>query len=830
MVGQHFIEQLLTAGHDFDVTVLGAEPRPAYDRVHLSEFFAGRAPASFALTGFDDFARRGVDAWFGDPVARIDREHQQVITGAGRCFHYDRLVLATGSRPFVPALRGADRPGCHVYRTIDDLGAIRADATQCRIGTVIGGGLLGLEAANALLNLGLTTHVVELAPSLMATQLDPGAGAILRDHVERLGVHVHTARQTTAVGAGRDTRLRLRFADGEVLDTDLLIWSAGITPCDELARAAGLAIGSRGGVLIDAHCLSSDPAILAIGECAAFEDRCIGLVGPGYRMAEAAVDCLLGVDGRRFEGADTSTRLKLLGVDVGAIGDSRGAHSPDARAWVFSDERAGTWARLLIDANGRRLLGATLVGDCGGYDLLHQYHVNALDLPERPETLLLAPAADSPAAGIAALPDTAIICACHNVSRGSIGAAVAAGCTSVAAVRQGTRAGSGCGGCAGLLQSIVDADLIAMGVAVDKSLCAHFAHTRQALFHLCQVNGYRSFDALLAAHGRGRGCDICKPAVASILASLDNDYILGEDRARLQDTNDHALANLQRNGTYSIVPRVPGGEITPARLIALGEIAQRWRLYTKITGAQRIDLFGAQLHELPRIWAELIDAGFETGHAYGKALRTVKSCVGSTWCRYGVQDSVAMAIRLEHRYKGLRAPHKLKSAVSGCSRECAEAQSKDFGVIATERGWNLYVCGNGGMKPRHADLFATDLDDETLIRTIDRFLMFYVRTADRLQRTSVWLENLDGGIDYLRAVILEDSLGIGAELQAQMQAIVERYQCEWQTTLSDPQALKRFRRFVNAPDTGDPDIVMVQERGQWRPARDGEQAATAQAG
>ena len=280
---------------------------------------------------------------------------------------------------------------------------------------------------------------------------------------------------------------------------------------------------------------------------------------------------------------------------------------------------------------------------------------------------------------------------------------------------------------------------------------------------------------------------------------------------------------MQKDGTYSIVPRVPAGEITPDKLIALGEVAKKYDLYTKVTGGQRIDLFGAEVHELPLIWRELIDAGFETGHAYGKAVRTVKSCVGSTWCRYGVLDSVGMAVAIENRYKGLRAPHKLKFAVSGCTRECAEAQSKDVGVIATEIGWNLYVCGNGGMRPRHADLFATGLDDAMLVKLIDRFLMFYIRTADRLQRTSVWMENLEGGLDYLKSVVIDDSLGLGADLEAEMAHVVGTYECEWKTTIEDPEKLKRFRTFVNS-DQADDSLVFVRERGQRRPARASELA------
>jgi nitrite reductase (NADH) large subunit len=300
--------------------------------------------------------------------------------------------------------------------------------------------------------------------------------------------------------------------------------------------------------------------------------------------------------------------------------------------------------------------------------------------------------------------------------------------------------------------------------------------------------------------------------------------ILKPGHAPLQDTNDHFLANLQKDGTYSIVPRVPGGEITPEKLVVLGQVAKKFSLYTKITGAQRIDLFGARVEQLPLIWRELVDAGFESGHAYGKALRTVKSCVGNTWCRYGVQDSVTLAIDIENRYRGLRAPHKLKMAVSGCTRECAEAQGKDVGIIATEKGWNLYVCGNGGMKPRHADLLAKDLNEKELIQYIDRFLMFYIRTGDRLQRTSVWLENLEGGIDYVRKVVCEDSLGIGAELEADMQKLVEAYECEWKKAINDPEILKRFRHFVNS-DEPDRNVIFVAERGQIRPARPEEREA-----
>ncbi|MEC7470792.1 MAG: nitrite reductase large subunit NirB, partial [Pseudomonadota bacterium] len=444
-------------------------------------------------------------------------------------------------------------------------------------------------------------------------------------------------------------------------------------------------------------------------------------------------------------------------------------------------------------------------------DTLLQYALNEIAVPEAPESLILPSAGEAPTLGADALGDAATICSCYNVSKGDIIDAIDGGCCSVGDVKGATSASTGCGGCAALLKNVVDSELEKRGVEVSKAICEHFNYTRQELYHLIQVEGIKSFNELLEKHGTGMGCDICKPAAGSIFASVWNDYILQQQHQPLQDTNDTYLGNMQKDGTYSIVPRVAGGEITPDKLILLGEVAKQYNLYTKITGGQRIDLFGARVEQLPAIWEALVAGGFETGHAYAKALRTVKSCVGSTWCRYGVQDSVTMAIDLENRYKGLRAPHKIKFAVSGCTRECAEAQGKDIGVIATENGWNLYVCGNGGMKPRHADLFATDLDDETLVKYIDRVLMFYTKTADRLQRTSVWMENLEGGLEYLQQVVIEDSLGIGDELEAQMQLITDTYQCEWKTTIESPEALKRFRQFVNS-DATDSNIQFVTER------------------
>ncbi|MEH6687232.1 MAG: nitrite reductase large subunit NirB [Halopseudomonas sabulinigri] len=817
MVGHHCVEQLTEQGAlaQYQVHVFGEERQRAYDRVHLSEYFGGRDAESLAMCEADFYTQHGVHMHLGVAVLEIDRERKEVVTSEGRQ-PYDRLVLATGSYPFVPPIAGAEGNSKLVYRTLDDLDDIRAAANGGRRGVVVGGGLLGLEAANALKSLGLEAHVVEFAPRLMPVQLDPDGGAALKARIEELGVRVHLNRATSEIVAGEEYAYRMNFSDGESLETDLIVFSAGIRPQDALGRNAGLDIAERGGVVIDSDYRTNDPDIYAIGECASWNGSIFGLVAPGYTMARNLAALLVGKQHESFIGADMSTKLKLLGVDVGSIGDAHAA-TPGAKSYRFNDEVNSSYRRLVVSPDGSQVIGAVLVGDNSYYDTLLQYAQNGIKMPADPASLILPAGEGAPALGADALPDTATICSCHNVSKGAICCQVDTGCTDLGDLKLATKAGTGCGGCSALLKQVFEHELSARGVEVDKSLCEHFAHTRQELYGIVRVEGIISFEELLAKHGRGHtGCDICKPAVGSVLASCWNQPITDPSLVPLQDTNDTFMANMQNNGTYSVVPRIAGGEITPDKLIALGAVAKKYDLYTKITGGQRIDLFGAELHQLPDIWSELIEAGFETGHAYGKSLRTVKSCVGSTWCRYGVQDSVGMALVLENRYKGLRSPHKIKFGVSGCTRECAEAQSKDVGVIATENGWNLYVAGNGGMRPRHAELFATDLDDATLIRYIDRFLMFYVRTADRLQRTSVWRESLEGGLDYLKSVIIDDSLALGAELESQMQLVVDRYECEWANALKDPEKLKRFRTFVN-DERGDPDIQFVKEREQRRP-------------
>ena len=836
MVGNKVVEALVRRGatRTWDLVVVGEEPRPAYDRVHLSRLFEGADPSELDLADPDVMGDPAVTLLSGEQVVRLDRKARIATTNSGRQVPYDAAVLATGSAAFVPPVPGRDLPGCFAYRTVADVDAIREWANGRAHAVVVGGGLLGLEAANALRHCGVATEIVEIAQRLMPLQVDEAGGDLLRRRIEDHGLAVHTGTVLVSVVAGGDGRVEAvdlaqagDTSSTARLATEMVVFAAGIRPRDELARECGLEVGERGGIVVDERCRTSDPSIYAVGECALAGGRVHGLVAPGYHMARVAAETICGGDAA-FDPGDTPTKLKLLGVDVASFGDAH-AKTAGASTVAFTDSIARVHRRLVTDTDGR-LIGGVLVGDASGFDTMVAVAAGDIDAPDDPVSLLLPEGRGgelgAAVAGASPLRPSATVCSCENVTAGEISDAIdqsiqSAGSADVATVKSCTRAGTGCGGCIPQITDLVRARLAGAGIDASRSLCEHFSHSRQELCDIVRITGARSFSELIERHGTGAGCEICKPAVASILASVAGGHILDGGAASIQDTNDHFLANVQRDGTYSVVPRVPGGEITPEKLIVIGEVARDFKLYVKITGGQRIDLLGARVDDLPAIWARLVDSGFESGHAYGKAVRTVKSCVGTNWCRFGVQDSTGLAIELELRYRGLRSPHKIKMAVSGCVRECAEARSKDVGVIATERGWNLFVCGNGGARPRHADLLAADLGKDSLVRVIDRFLIYYIRTADRLQRTAAWVEEMEGGIDHLRRVLLDDSLGIAEDLEEAMAQHVARYRCEWAETLEDPARLRRFRTFVNT-DMPDPDIVVVDERDQPRPAFDWE--------
>ncbi len=813
MVGYKFCEKLLAKTSAFNIVVFGEEPRHAYDRVHLSEYFNGKSADDLSMSHLGWYSENNIALHLGDTITEINRSEKVIHSLKGVSQPYDYLVLATGSSAFVPDIPGVEKDGVFVYRTIEDLDLIQNYAKAARKGAVLGGGLLGLEAAKALIDLGLEeTHVIEFAPRLMPRQIDSAGSAMLQAKLETLDLKVHMNKSTSSI-LGDSNIKGLQFNDDTSLEVDMLVISAGIRPRDELAKLAGLETGTRGGIVVNQKMQTSDDSIFAIGECALYDGMIYGLVAPGYEMAEVVAAHLCAGE-RTFNGYDMSTKLKLIGVDVASFGDPF-VTEPDSRSIVFEDSHKGVYKRINISNDGKYLLGGVLIGDADAYNILLQTVNNNILLPPNPEDLILGARGGeaSAGAGVVTLPDEALICSCEAVSKGDIcGAVTDLNVTTVEGMKKCNKAGTGCGGCVPLVKDLIHETLKANGTYIKNVVCEHFDYSRQELFDLMKLNKIKTYDAALDHFGKGDGCELCKPTVASILASLWNDVIVKQHT--IQDSNDRYLANIQKGGTYSVVPRIPGGEITPDKLIVIGQVAKKYNLYTKITGGQRIDLFGAHLSELPDIWSELIDAGFESGHAYGKALRTVKSCVGSTWCRFGLHDSVSFAIEIEERYRGIRAPHKIKGGVSGCVRECAEAQSKDFGIIATEKGWNLYVAGNGGSKPQHAQLLATDIDKETCVKYLDRFLMFYINTADSLTRTATWLNKMEGGLSYLKNVVINDSLGINAQLEAEMQGLVDSYHCEWKEAVENPDLRKQFAHFVNAPKEKDPLVAFDTMREQ----------------
>lgn len=817
MVSYKFCEKLIAKAnnHSFEIIIFGEEIRPAYDRVHLSEFFSGKSAEDLLMAPATWYAENNIVLHTGDPIQQIDRSNKTVHSFKGITESYNVLVLATGSAAFVPPIPGVEKDGVFIYRTIEDLEMMTVYAKKAKTGAVIGGGLLGLEAAKAMIDLGITdTHVIEFAPRLMPRQIDEAGSNILKAKLQTLGLKIHTSKNTAEI-LGDDCITAMQFSDDTKIEVDMLVISAGIKPRDELAKLSGLEVGTRGGIVVNNKLQTTDPSIYAIGECVLFEGMVYGLVAPGYEMADVVASNLTNGD-KVFSAYDMSTKLKLIGVDVASFGDPFVA-GENARSVVFEDTMKGIYKRINISSDGKQLLGGILIGDAEQYNMLLQTAKNKVVLPPNPEDVILGSRGGESdgGAGVLSLPDEAIVCSCESVTKGMICTAVTEdGCETIDAIKKCNKAGTGCGGCVPMVKDLMLHTMKAQGKYVRNVLCEHFNYSRQELFDLIKIHELKTYDEVLDQIGMGDGCELCKPPVASILASLWGEMILKKGNDTAQDSNDRFLANIQKGGTYSVVPRIPGGEITPDKLIVIGQVAKQYNLYTKITGGQRIDMFGAHLNDLPDIWAQLIAAGFESGHAYGKSLRTVKSCVGSTWCRFGLHDSVSYAIRIEERYRGLRSPHKLKGGVSGCIRECAEAKSKDFGIIATEKGWNLYVCGNGGSKPQHALLLATDLDDETCIRYIDRFLMFYIKTADTLTRTATWLNKMEGGIDYLRNVVVSDSLGMSQQWEAEMQTLVDCYKCEWKEAIENPEIRKRFNHFVNAPEIKDPTVVFEEMREQ----------------
>ena len=871
---------------EYDVVVIGEESHLAYNRVGLTSFFQHRRPENLYLNPKEWVSRiyhyssyglrltRSFMQYTGLPegslnyhlntiVTEIHPENKVVSTSTGETVPYDILVLATGSDALLPRhTPGHDAKGVFVYRTIEDLEKLITYSETCKgsTGAVVGGGLLGLEAAKAMMDLESFSQVklIERNRWVLSRQLDSDAGSMVVELVQKLGLDVLLGKRVGRIEVDEDNAVKgVIFEDGERMDCKCLMFGIGIKARDELARRSGIKCADRGGgIVVDPSLQTSQEGIYAIGECASWENQTFGLIAPGIEMAEVLAFNLTQAKvhtPRKFKRPDLSTKLKLLGVEVVSFGDffadrdgprelpmkrhgakkeikegaeervknmTDGPPPPPVKALTYKDPFQSVYKKYLFTMDGKHLLGGMMIGDTKDYVKLVPMVKNQTTLDVPPSQFILG-ANKEGEDDANDLTDDTQVCSCHNVTKGDIAKSVKDGtCKSIGDVKSCTKAGTGCGGCMPLVQTIFNAEMKAQGSEVLNHLCPHFAYSRADLFNIIYVKKLKSFAEVMKECGKdpnSLGCEACKPALGSILASLYNQHVMDKPVHGLQDTNDRFLANIQRNGTFSVIPRVAGGEITAEKLIVIGTVAKKYGLYCKITGGQRIDMFGAKKQDLIDIWTELVNAGMESGHAYAKSLRTIKSCVGTTWCRFGIGDSVGMAVRLEERYKSIRSPHKIKGGVSGCVRECAEAQNKDFGLIATEKGFNVFVGGNGGAKPRHSELLAKDVPPDDVIPILDRYLMFYIRTADKLQRTARWVEQLPGGIKYLREVILEDRLGIAAELEKQMNELVGTFFCEWTEAIKDPARRSNFKQFANTEDT----LAVVEpvyERGQTRPA------------
>jgi nitrite reductase (NADH) large subunit len=770
MVGVRLLEDLLARAPDrYAITVFGAEPVPAYNRIALSEVLSGsRDAGEIALQPAAWYAQHGIDLRVGVTVTAIDRAARLISTADGSAVPYDVLVLATGSRPFVPPLPGCEKEGVFVFRTLDDCAAITSYAQRCRTATVLGGGLLGLEAARGLLSHGLAVTVVEAAPHLMCQQLDAESGAILRQVMEGLGLRVVTAATTAAVlGNGRVTGLALH--EGDDLDADMVVVSCGIRPNVDLARQAGLTV--ERGIVVDDHLRTEDPAIFAVGECAQHRGTVYGLVAPLYEQTRVLASVLASDTAACYTGSRPTTTLKVMGVDLVSLGRLADA-SPGDEIVTYSEPARGVYQKLVL--RDSVLVAGCLLGATATAPSVLRLYDTGQPAPARRADLLFGPATAA-ASDVSTLPDDTPICQCHQVSKGMLTEQIGRGKTTIRALSACTKAGTGCGGCRPLLQDLIAA--YAGDVAGDPSVHWYvpgIPMTKPELVAAIRERGLRSVSAVFRELAAGKDDAASKPGLASLLRTIWHEEYDDERDARF--INDRVHANIQHDGTFSVVPRIYGGITSPEQLRRIADVAEQYRVpMVKITGGQRIDLLGVRRDDLPAVWRDL---GMPSGHAYTKAFRTCKTCVGTDFCRYGVGDSTGLGLKIERRFQGIETPHKVKMAVSGCGRNCAEATVKDVGVVAVEGGWEVYVGGAAGSRVRAADLLARVGTHEEALVLIGRFLQYYREHAKYMERSPAFVERM--GIERLRRVLVDDVEGIVARLDAEMQAAVDSYRDPWQ--------------------------------------------------
>jgi len=763
MAGMRTIEEILArAPGQFEITVFGAEPHVNYNRIMLSPVLAGEK--SFDEIVINDRAwydANGIELIAGEKIVTVDREARQVHGANGTVRPYDVLLLATGSNPFVIPVPGVELAGVVTFRDMADVDAMLAASRTHRHAVVIGGGLLGLEAANGLALNGMDVTVVHLMPTLMERQLDVAAGTLLAGDLERRGIRVLTAANTKAL-LGEDRVRAVQLADGTELQADLVVMAVGIRPNGELGKAIGLT--TNRGIVVDDGMCTSDPAIYAIGECVEHRGLTYGLVAPLWDMAKVCADRITATAESGYEGTVTGTRLKVTGIDMFSAGDiAGGAGCEDI---VLRDPARGVYKRLILKDD--RLVGVVLYGEASEGNWYFQLLKDATPIGSLRDNLIFGQAfalgggaAADPGAAVKAMADDAEICGCNGVCKGKIVNAIAEkGLTSLDAVRAHTKASASCGSCTPLVEQIL---ALALGDGYQQStaarpMCKCTNHPHETVRARIVADGLKTIPEVMRALDwtTPDGCSSCRPALNFyLLTAWPGEYV---DDAQSRFINERAHANIQKDGTFSVVPRMWGGVTSAKELRAIADVVDKFGIpEVKVTGGQRIDLLGVKKADLPAVWADLNAAGMVSGHAYGKALRTVKTCVGSEWCRFGTQDSTGMGIALERMTWGSMHPHKVKLAVSGCPRNCAEATIKDFGVIAVDSGWELHIGGNGGIKLRGTDFLAKVTTDAEVLEYCGAFLELYRQEARYLERTAPWVERV--GIDYVKKHIVEDAEG-----------------------------------------------------------------------
>ncbi|SEJ20036.1 assimilatory nitrite reductase (NAD(P)H) large subunit precursor [Sphingomonas sp. OV641] len=756
MAGCRAVEELLARDPArYRVTIFGAEPLVNYNRIMLSPVLAGEKTFDdIVINGRDWYDDHGITLVSGDPVIAIDREAQIVTSRGGIVMDYDRLLIATGSDPFIIPVPGKDLPGVISFRDMNDVDAMLAAAAKGGSAVVIGGGLLGLEAAHGLSLRGMKVTVIHLMPTLMERQLDEAAGWLLKTALEARGQTILTGADTAEiVGDGRVEAVRLK--DGTEIPADLVVMAVGIRPSVALAREAGLEVGR--GIKVDDHMVTSDPAILAVGECVEHQGQVYGLVAPLWDMCRALADGLVEAPSG-YRPAPTSTKLKVAGLDVFSAGDFGGGDG--AEDIVLRDASRGIYKRVVVKED--RIVGAVLYGDTVDgnwyFDLLRRGE----SVADIRDALIFGQAFASgggqadPKAAVAVLSDDAEICGCNGVSKGQVVACIGKGAHSLDAVRSGCKASASCGSCTGLVETLLSLTLGGEVEAGPKTMCKCTSFGHDDVRREIVAQGMRSIpEVMQKLHWTTPdGCSSCRPALNYyLLCALPGEYV---DDQQSRFVNERMHANIQKDGTYSVVPRMWGGLTNPRELRAIADVVEKFNApMVKVTGGQRLDIFGIRKEDLPAVWADLNAAGMVSGHAYGKSLRTVKTCVGSEWCRFGTQDSTGLGVKIERATWGSWMPHKFKIAVSGCPRNCAEATIKDFGVVCVDSGYELHVGGNGGIKVRATDLLCKVATEAEAMEMCAAFIQLYREEARYLERTAPWIERV--GLAHIQERLLPDA-------------------------------------------------------------------------